>query len=66
MIAVGCNRGGGANVDAEVAALLLRAAVGADRRLVVEELRLLELADGQRNFRDGGRLRDRIGAFGRQ
>ena len=62
MVAVGRDRRGRADVDAQVATLLPRATVRADRCLVVEEFRLLELADRQRDFRHRRRLRGRIGA----
>ena len=45
VVAVGGDRLRRAHVDAQVAARLARAAVRADRRLVVEELGLLEVAD---------------------
>ena len=61
MVTVGRDRRGRADVDAQVATLLPRATVRADRCLVVEEFRLLELADRQRDFRHRGRLRRRIG-----
>src|ERR1700676_4170966 len=49
VIAVRPNGLGRADVDALVAAWLLRPAVGADRRLVLEEFRLLELTDRGRH-----------------
>src|SRR5437867_1021528 len=61
MIAIGGDGGGRADVDALVATGLLRAAMRADARLVIEETGLLELADGLRYLRDGACLRKRIG-----
>src|SRR5450759_4750981 len=49
MVAVRPNGRGRADIDALIAARLLRSAVGADRRLVLEEFRLLELADRGRH-----------------
>src|ERR1700676_3050491 len=55
VIAVRPNGLGRADVDALVAAWLLRPAVGADRRLVLEEFWLLELTDR------GGHVGQRVG-----
>ena len=57
VIAVGRDRAGRADVDALVAAGLVRAAVSADARFVGKVLRLLELANGLGELGDGGRLR---------
>ena len=62
VIAVGADRLRRADVDALRAADLLRPGVRADRRLVSEVLRLLELADHRRELGHRQRLRDRIGA----
>ena len=56
VIAVGANRRGRADVDALRAAFLFRTAVRANRRLVVEELRLFEFAFQRRDFSSGPRL----------
>src|SRR4029079_13775900 len=55
------NGSGRADVDAARAAGDARAPVGADLLLLLEILRLLELADELRDFVRGERLRERIG-----
>ena len=60
VVAVGADRGRRADVDALRAAGDLRAAVRAQRRLVAEELRLLELAGQAGESGHGLRLRERI------
>src|SRR5437879_4513165 len=62
VITIGCDCRRRADVDAEVASWLAGATVSTDRCLVVEELRLFELADRQRNFGNRRGLRERIGA----
>src|SRR5450756_832012 len=62
MVAVRPNGRGRADIDALIAARLLRAAVGADRRLVLEEFRLLELTDRGRHVGQSVGLGSRIRA----
>src|SRR5437867_524672 len=62
VVALSTDRRGRADVDTLVATGLLRAAVCANARLVVEETRLLELTDGLRDLGHGARLRKGIGA----
>src|SRR5205814_2203841 len=62
MVAVGADRGRRADVDAAGAAGFLRAAVGANRRLVAEIPRLVELADQGGEARHRLRLCERVGA----
>src|SRR5574340_439094 len=64
VVAVGADRERRADVDALAAAGLLRARMGADRRLVGDELRLLELSGDERELGRRLRLRERIGAGG--
>ncbi len=64
LVAVGANRRGGTDVDALRAAGLAGAAVRADRRLVVEEFRLLEFTGECRNFHGSLGLRDSVPAWG--
>src|SRR5204863_5571412 len=60
VVAVGLDRAARADVDALVAAVLSRAAMGADARVVGEELRLLELADQRADLLRRERLLERI------
>src|SRR6267142_1919726 len=62
VVAVGCDRCGGAHIDTLVAADLRGAAVRADLLVVGEELRLLELPDHLRELRCRERLLERVAA----
>src|SRR5262245_56989722 len=60
MVAVGLDRAARADVDALVAALAPRAAVGADARVIREKPRLLEFADQGADLLRRERLLERI------
>src|SRR5881394_3060971 len=60
MVAVGADRAARADIDALVAAVAPRQAMGADTRVVGEEFRLLELADQRADFARRERLLERI------
>ena len=64
VVAVRGDRCSRADVDAKVAAGLVRSAVCADRWFVRKISRLLEFADHRGKFRDRLRLRHRIAARG--
>src|SRR4030095_12875803 len=56
MVAIGTDRRGRADVEAQIATRLGRARMRADRRLVVEELRFLEAPDCSGDLDDGSGL----------
>ena len=60
VIARRADRAARADIDAGVAALAPRAAVGADLLAIAEEARLVELADQHRELARGERLLERI------